>query len=75
MKKMTCLELGGACDVVITGETPEEMGENCKKHIMELPADDTSHDEAKAAMKNMTMQDFQSFWADFCKKFEAAEEV
>lgn len=76
MKEMTCRELGGACDAIITGSTPEEMGENCKQHVMELKAaGDTSHDEAMAKMQNMSMEEFQAFWADFVQRFEAAEEV
>ena len=76
MKKMTCRDLGGACDAVITGSTPEEMGGNCKKHVMGLKEKgDTSHDEAMEKMKNMTPEEFQSFMADFHKKFEEAEEV
>ena len=36
MKKTTCKDLRGACDAIILGETPEEMGENSKKHVMEM---------------------------------------
>ena len=72
MKKMTCRDCGGACDAEITGSTPEEMGENCKNHVMSLKEDDTSHDEAKEKMKNMSPEEFQAFWADFCKRFEEA---
>lgn len=76
MKKMTCKELGGACDAIITGGTPEEMGENCKKHVMELKMKgDTSHDEAMQAMINKTPEQFQEFMTDFRKRFEEAEEV
>lgn len=76
MRKMTCKELGGACDAEILGATPEEMGENCKAHVMEvITSGDTSHNEAMEAMKNMSPEDFQKFWADFCVRFEQAEEV
>lgn len=36
MKKMTCRELGGACDHVFTAETFEELAEQSKVHGMEM---------------------------------------
>ena len=76
MKKMTCKDLGGACDTVITGNTPGEIGENCKKHVMELKSrGDTSHDAAMQKMMQMTPEEMQAFATDFQKKFEQAEEV
>ncbi|MDT0622045.1 DUF1059 domain-containing protein [Croceitalea vernalis] len=36
MKTMTCLELGGACNLKFTGETFEEIAELSKKHGMEM---------------------------------------
>jgi len=76
MKQMTCRDLGGACDALINGNTPEEMGENSKKHVMELKLKgDTSHDEAMQAMMKMSPEQFQAFWADFLKRFKEAEEV
>lgn len=76
MRKLTCKELGGACDAIITGNTPEEMGENSKKHAMEMfQQGDANHIAAMEKMKEMKPQDFQSFWHDFVKRFESAEEI
>ncbi len=36
MKKMTCRELGGACDFEFQAETFEEMAEHSKMHGMEM---------------------------------------
>ena len=73
---MTCRELGGACDTEITGNSPEEMAENCKKHVMDLKEKgDTSHDEAMEKMRGLSDEELQDFMADFHKKFEEAEEV
>ena len=36
MKKMTCNELGGACDLEFKAETFEEMAELSKNHGMEM---------------------------------------
>ncbi len=36
MKKMTCNQLGGACDQVFSAETFEEIAALSKKHGMEM---------------------------------------
>ena len=36
MKKMTCKELGGACDQEFSASTFEEMAEQSKAHGMEM---------------------------------------
>jgi hypothetical protein len=36
MKKMTCKQLGGACDMEFQANTFEEMAELSKKHGMEM---------------------------------------
>ena len=41
----------GACEMEFTGETPEEMGEKCKAHVMALiEAGDVDHKAALDAM-------------------------
>jgi hypothetical protein len=52
MKKTTCRNLRGACGTVIQGETPEEMGENCKQHVVEMmQSGDEDHKMAVAIMQ------------------------
>ncbi len=76
MKHLTCKELGGACDVLITGASPEQMGEHSKQHGMAMAGlGDAAHIEAMKKMGAMSREEFQVFWADFVKKFEEAEEV
>ncbi|PIT91177.1 DUF1059 domain-containing protein [Candidatus Kaiserbacteria bacterium CG10_big_fil_rev_8_21_14_0_10_49_17] len=76
MKKLTCKDLGGACGEEITGETFEELGENCKNHVlMQIQAGDTEHLRAVAKMKKATPEEQQAMLAGFQKKFDEAEEV
>lgn len=76
MKKLTCKELGGACDMLISGNTPDEMGDNCKQHAMQLiQKGDEDHAEAMRKMQDMSPGEFASFWVDFRRKFEEAEEM
>ncbi len=54
MKRMMCKELAGACDTIITGSTPEEMGENAKRHAMDrVRQGDEDHAAAMHAMRDM----------------------
>lgn len=76
MKQLTCRELGGACDVLITGASPEQMGEHSKQHAMAMvQLGDAAHIEAMEKMRALSPEEFQAFWADFLKKFEEADKV
>lgn len=73
MKQMLCKDLGGACDVMISGETIEEMSDNAKRHAMNMIRDgDDDHAEAMRRMSDMSPGDFAMFWADFRRRFEEA---
>ena len=63
MKKTTCKDLRGACDAEIQGETPEEMAENCKQHVMEMmQSEDESHKAAVESMMQLSKEE-QGKWA------------
>lgn len=74
MKKATCKDLKGACDTVITGATPEEMAENCKKHAMEqIMAGEAEHQAAAQAMMAMSKEDQQKWYEEFTSGFESLD--
>lgn len=51
MKTMTCRQLGGACDLALTGETADKVIQAQDKHLKEIVA---SGDEAhQGALKDM----------------------
>lgn len=74
MKKATCKQLAGACDEVITGNTPEEMAENSKNHAMEN-MNDEAHQQAMQAMMNMSGEDQQSWYKNFVNSFDSFEDA
>jgi len=77
MKKMTCQQLGGACDKVFRADTFEEMAELSKKHGMEMfQAGDAAHLEAMAKMQELMKSpaDMQSWFEGKKKEFEALPE-
>jgi hypothetical protein len=66
MKKMTCRQLGGACDQVFRAETFEEMTELSRKHGMAMfLIKDKPHMEAMKKMK-VLMKNEEAFknWMD-----------
>lgn len=76
MKKATCRELRGACDAEIVGNTPEEMGENSKKHVMEMvQSGDQDHIQAIKTMGELTPEDFQKWHEEFKKNFDSLPEA
>ena len=74
MKKMTCEQLGGACDKVFHANTFEEMAELSKKHGDEMfQAGDTAHLKAMNKMKHL-MQDpkaMQEWFENKRKEFDS----
>ena len=52
MKTMTCTQLGGACDLELTGSTADEVIKAQDRHLKDVvAAGDTAHEEALTAMK------------------------
>lgn len=72
MKVSTCNDLKGACDAKITGETPDEMGQNSRKHVEEMiAAGDQAHKDAVEEMKNMSGDEFAAWHKSFTDGFDA----
>ena len=52
MKTMTCRQLGGPCDLELTGETADDVIKAQDRHLREaVRAGDTAHEPAHEAMK------------------------
>ena len=52
MKTMTCRQLGGPCDLALTGETADEVIQAQDRHLREAVRDgDTAHVPAHEDMK------------------------
>lgn len=74
MKKMTCKQLGGTCNVIFEASTFEEMVELSKNHGMEMfQQKDQDHLAAMQKMQEL-MQDpkaMQKWFDDKRAEFEA----
>ncbi len=74
MKKTTCKGLRRACNAEILGATPEEMGENSKKHVMKMIATgDKPHQKAIEEMMKLSKEDQTKWYEEFKNSFEALE--
>ena len=74
MKKMTCKQLGGACDKIFEANTFDEMAEQSKQHGMEMyKAGDEAHLKAMNEMRAlMQSPDAMKEWMnDKRKEFDA----
>ncbi len=72
LKKTTCRRLRGSCDAQILGETTEEMGENCKQHVMEMiQSGDEGHKAAVESMQQLSKEEQVQWYEDFKKDFNS----
>jgi len=77
MKKMTCKQLGGACDQEFLANTFEEMAEMSKKHGMEMfQKKDNPHLEAMNQMQVIMQSpdEMKQWFENKRKEFEALPE-
>lgn len=78
MKKLTCSQLGGACELEITADTFEELSEKSKAHAMEMFAQqEPAHMTAMIKMQHL-MQDPEAmiqFMAEKKALFEAQPDI
>jgi len=70
MKKMTCKQLGGACNLVFRAETFDEIAEMSRNHGLEMyEAQDEAHLEAMNNMqKLMRTQELMMEWMEGKRK-------
>lgn len=77
MKKMTCNQLGGACDKVFSAETFDEIAAMSKKHGMKMfVARDADHLIAIGKMREMmkTPGQMKKWFESKRQEFEALPE-
>lgn len=63
MKSMTCNQLGGACDIVFTGETFEDLAGQSQQHGKEMfGANDGPHMQAMSRMMELMKSGEMDAW-------------
>ena len=74
MKTMTCMQLGGACDLEFRAETFDEMAELSKQHGMAMRKEqDAAHLEAMQKMSELMQNpgEMQKWFESRRREFEA----
>ena len=73
MKSMTCIQLGGACEQVFSGETFDDLAAQSQQHGKEMyGANDGPHMAAMSAMMELMKSGEMDTWMDARKaEFEA----
>lgn len=74
MKKMTCKQLGGGCDLEFKAETFEELAELSKQHGMEMfQQQDAEHLEAMARIQTLMQnpEEMQKWFEAKRQEFES----
>jgi hypothetical protein len=76
MKRITCRDLGGACDEVITGNSFDEVGNHCRTHVMEqINKGDQAHRAAVTKMQNASPEEQNSMMATFKQRYDEASKM
>jgi hypothetical protein len=77
MKSMMCKDLGGPCEELIYGSTPDEMMKSGEEHLNAMSAKgDAAHMKAKKMMEDMQMKpmEMKKWNEDFVLKFNGLPE-
>ena len=78
MKKMTCKQLGGACENEFYGETFEDIASQSKKHGMEMfQQKDAAHIDAMNEMQKQmkTPSDFTTWYETKKQEFNSLNNI
>jgi len=76
MKKATCRYMRGACDAEFEGETPREMGQICRQHVMEMvQSGDEAHKTAMDNMMELRKEEQEKRYEEFRSRFDSSQDA
>ena len=76
MKKATCKDMRGACDLEFQGENPEEMGRKCREHVMQMvQSGDAPHKAALDTMMTQTKEKQEKWYNEFRANFKSLQDA
>ena len=76
MKKLMCRDLGGPCDVELTGDSFQEIGKKSYEHVVEqIKNGDEAHKAAADKMRNASPEEQKSMMAEYEKRFNEAPNI
>ena len=76
MKKLTCRDLGGPCDMELIGDSFQEIGKKSYEHVMQqINSGDEAHKAAAASMRNASPEEQKSMMAQYEKRYNEAPNI
>ncbi len=76
MKKLTCRDLGGPCDMELIGDSFQEVGKKSYDHVMEqIKSGDEAHATAATKMRNASPEEQMSMMTEYEKRYNDALSV
>ena len=76
MKKLTCRDLGGPCDLELIGDSFQEIGKKSYDHVMEqIKNGDEAHKAAAEKMRTASAEEQKSMMAEYEKRFNEAPNI
>ena len=76
MKKLICRDLGGPCDMELTGDSFQEIGKKSYDHVMEqIKSGDEAHKAAADKMRDASPEEQKSMMAEYEKRFNEAPNI
>ena len=76
MKKLVCRDLGGPCNMELTGDSFREIGKKSYDHVMEqMNNSDEAHKAAADKMRNVSPEEHRSRMAEYEKRYNEAPNI
>ena len=73
MKTLARRDLGGPCDVELTGNSFQEIGQKSYEHVMEqIKNGEEAHKAAAGKMRDASPEEQKSMMAEYEKRFNEA---
>ena len=69
MKKMTCRDMGGPCDMEFVAKSPDEMMKMGEEHVKKM------HPEMAADMGSISAEENKKMHDDFMKKWSRTPDM
>jgi len=66
---MTCAQMGGPCEAMISGNTPQELADNGTKHVAQ------AHPEMMEKVKNMSAEERDKWMKDLNTKWAQSPDL
>jgi hypothetical protein len=76
LRKATCKQLGGVCDIAIVGNSPEQMAQNAKDHVLDMLSDgDAPHRQLVFSLMRLSKKQQNEKYEELVQSFSLFTEA